>query len=341
MAQSLKQKVDELAGKLKELVDAIEAKYSELEEAKNALVDGMPDKKRESAEKKIAKLTEQHKKLVETHAKKNREFLDLERKLRLQELLSEQAKLNVKIRDIQLEALSDAEKDIGEDSLRNFVAKARVVQRAQDALSVLKEPLDEAREFLREFVMAHPSGLIADPNPYKRYRFTRYGKIMVILQDGVTYEIPLKQLLELVSLQYLKDLNLLQVDFVAMVELIKAGKFMITDKNTHEVRAMKLEEWEAMRERRLKSPSVVVREEDAVGDEKVVVFDPRLISLPIDRLPEFTKLTGHHLHPLKTIGLQIVAELKGMSVLDLIDIPGIGQKRATEIIDEITKNLAN
>jgi len=339
MGNTLQEKFQKALEDVTGLGDKLEPVNESIDIVNAELAGKCTDKQKASKLKRLAGLRDKKEKLQVRLDKKVMETKELERKIKLQKALSERAMLDEEITSLQLASFVSEGGDLDESSARDFVTSARKVQRGQDALAVLREPLDEAKNFLRGFVAANTTGWLDNTDPYKRYRFTRAGKIMVILQDGVNYEITLSELLKISTVEHLIELGLLKVDNVKLVAEIEKGKFMISDHKIRQIRPMTIEEWENIRERNLKAPTVVVREEDAVGDEKVVVIKPELLALPVDKLPEMTQLNMHHVNRLVENGIQIIGQLKGMSVVDLIDIAGIGRVRAGEIIDEVTNKL--
>ena len=201
---------------------------------------------------------------------------------------------------------------------------------------MLKEPVETAKEWLRAFVGKNPTGWLDDPDVFKRYRFTRVGKLRVILQDSVSYLLEMTKAAKLFGLQQLFDLGILKVDNAKLLEAIENGLLKFIDSGE----IVTYEDWETMRERKVNKAAVVVKEEDAVGDEHVIVIKPDLMSTPVDRLRELTSLTGHHIKPLAEAGITIVGQLRGWSLVDLIDIKNIGRKRGQEILAAVTGSLS-
>jgi len=306
-------------------------------------------------QKKVTSLRKRIARLEGWIAANERKKAEVEWQIGLQDALAAEAESRDIVRQ-RIRKLGDTDEvssqdGLSEDDATRFLVMARRFMAYDAASKALGGPIADVKEALREFVRNNLTGWLDNPNVFKRYLFTRQGKVLVILQDVVQYCMAFTDVLNKLGLRQLIDLGLLKIDFTRLVRRVDEGVVHVLEhevdgvmQQLHELnyqqgRLMTIEDWEAWRERDLRALKVVAREDDAVGDEKVVVVKPELANTPVERLPEMTILTGHHVNPLKAAGIHLAGQLKGWSLVNLRDIDGIGSSRGEQIIAEVTRVL--
>lgn len=339
MADTIREKCQEASAKLQKSCDDKTAKQTELRQALQDVQQAAPGKK-EAAQKKVDKINEQLKKLEDTIPLLVAKVKDLDRQARKQEALMKRDAINAELGTIADEEMAQQTSELPENLRLEFVRRAREHMRLSESIRLIKGPDDADKEWLRDCVMAHPSGWLQHEEVNKQYRFGRVGDILVILQDVVEYSWAFTDAVAKLGLQHLIELNVLKVDHTKLLKLVGEGKVKVrADEEHREGRPMTYEDWEQWRARKVNAPKVDVREDASVGKEPVVVIRVDFMTFAVEKLPEWTALKGNEINPLLAANFTVVSQLRGMSMVDLMDIRGIGEIRARKIMSEITTIL--
>lgn len=268
---------------------------------------------------------------------------------RLQAKTSEKELLEIQLarEEIALKAmeLTRREETLAEKQLKEGDRKTlqRIIDAAHTVMNlgatrlIIAKQEREFVEFLRRVVAKNPTGWTVHEDPAKRYKFFCVGRLSIVLQDSPSYDITLEDLVAWIGYDLAHRLYV-RVDTAKLVKDIEAGRVFLPNPDfALDDIAVTMEDWYARRKRTVGEPKVVIKEDDTVGREKVLVVRPELLSLPIDELANLTDLTGHELNPLREAGIQVIGQIRGFSGEQLLSIPGIGRIRAAKIMDAISE----
>lgn len=314
-----------MAGVKRTTEEKLEQAKTELEEFKNLLAKKEAELQAATTDKKKEQCKTQINAAKEKIQKQEFQIRKLGLQLKKEKLVALDEEIQGDEERLMVEALGIGDKKL----LQQIIDAAHQVINLRETRLIIARQEKQFEEFLRRIAASHPTGWTFHQDVNKRYNFLRIGRLVIVLQDSPSYSISFDKLVEWIGLT--EALRFVKVDTTALVKKIEDGQMKDTKGNL-----IAMEEWEEKRARSTGQQKVVIKEEDPLGREEVLIVKPELLGEPIENLKNLTDLTGHELNPLISAGIQKVAQIRGLSGEQIMSIPGIGSIRAKKIIDEIS-----
>jgi len=211
---------------------------------------------------------------------------------------------------------------------------ARLVLRLRSVINTLGRPNKQLTDALRQFVAQNPTGWIQAATVEKQHLcwISADGVYQVILVDNPTHELPVDDLLALVGLEH--ALPFLKTDYTAVRKAAEGG--VLKDVKGA---AVALEE---ILKRRLRKPREKRVDIDSLdpGDTTplVAVINPEIARQRLETL-ESRGLSAATITALKNNDISMAWQLGNLSCAEIAALPGIGEKRAKEIMAAIAKRV--
>lgn len=257
------------------------------------------------------------------------------------ELLNENVLKLIVIEKSNGQPLPPAQALIGDERILQLCRELEKIRDVRNSLTgEEKKRADEIRDFVEINFTGFLSGI--DVPPEKRYKvwLHKTSGTLIVLEDSPTYDLSFEKLVEAIGVE--RSLAFAEVDKTKLKAAIAGGNLVfkrgyVDQFNQNLGGQLATMDWfRATCVTTQGTPKVKVKSVKGEGEDVVIsVIKPEIYAKELLEVEKIEGLSEATVHCLKEAGINTFGQLKKMSGIQILSIPGIGEKRCQEIMAAI------